>query len=354
MDREMKLVELFEARKNPELNPRLSAYEQLLEYKSNPHAYIHFSNENKLGINPKEKVYNGEKVTETPLGIYAYPLRESWKHYRVDHSQSFMEFPHSKKKPFILLFKYDNPLVDVSKYKSLEEDTEHLKSKYSHLINVDACLERAKHEVYNPSEFQIFWRLTHNIAKELHPEHVSHQWNTVLRALGYDGFHDKTGKGWIHHSEPVQSILLKYQNINILDMVLNKDYRNLKTELMDVDSPPELVELLKDKTVKIRNVLMSIDDNLITYMHKYLQHISDSGRLMQFINNRQPTDMKLLLLVWLNGHANVSSHDHHMIEHLKRTFDAPSDKILAYAKHMVKMKWHEDILKHNLDLLKTL
>lgn len=350
----MKLVELFEARKNPELNPRLSAYEQLSDYKRDPHAYIHFSNENKLGINPNEKVYNGEKVTQTPLGIYAYPLKESWKHYKVDHSQSFMEFPHSKKKPFILLFKYDKPLVDVSKYKNLEEDTANLQAKYSHLINVDEALEKAKHEVYNPAQFQIFWRLTHNVAQQLHPEHVSHQWNTVLRALGYDGFHDKYGKGWLHHSEPVQSVLLKYQNIEVLDMVLNKDYRNLKTESMDIDSPAELVDIIKDKTTKIRNVLMSIDDSLITYLHKYLQQVSDSGRLMQFINNRPPTDMKLLLLIWLNGHANISHQDHHMIEHIKRTFDAPSDKILAYAKHIAKIKWHDDIIIHNLDLLKTL
>ena len=52
MDREMKLTEIFEARKNPELNLRLSAYEQLSDYKKDPHAYIHFSNQNKLGINP--------------------------------------------------------------------------------------------------------------------------------------------------------------------------------------------------------------------------------------------------------------------------------------------------------------
>lgn len=350
----MKLVELFEARKNPELNLRLSAYEQLLDYKADPHTYIHFSHQNKLGISPNEKVYNGEKVTETPLGIFAYPLRESWKYYKVDHSQSFMEFPHAKKKPFILLFKYDKPLLDVTKYKGLEEDIEHLKSKYSHLINVDNQLEKTKNELYNPSKFQTFWRLTHNVAKELHPEQVAQQWNIVLRALGYDGFCDKTGKGWLHHSEPVQSILLKYQNIEIIDLILNKDYRNLKTELMDVDTPNELVEIIKDKTTKIRNVLMSIDDNLITYLHKYLQQISESGRLMQFINGRQPTDMKLLLLVWLNGHANLSHQDNHMIEHIKRTFDMPSDKVLDYAKHIAKIKWHDDILKHNLDLLKTL
>ena len=137
-------------------------------------------------------------------------------------------------------------------------------------------------------------------------------------------------------------------------MVLNKDYRNLKTETMDIDSPTELIEVIKDKTTKIRNVLMSIDNTLITYLHKYLQQVSDSGRLMQFINNRPPTDMKLLLLIWLNGHANISHQDHHMIEHIKRTFDASSDKILAYAKHIAKIKWNEDILIHNLDLLKTL
>ncbi len=62
-----------EARKNPELNPKVSAKYALLKYiKDDKDVYVSFRNINKLGIHP------ASEHIKTPIGIYCYRL-ESYK-----------------------------------------------------------------------------------------------------------------------------------------------------------------------------------------------------------------------------------------------------------------------------------
>ena len=58
-----------EKRRNPEMNPHISAWDYVDKYKNDPDVYISFTTIDKIGINPRS-VYN------TPNGIYCYPLRE--------------------------------------------------------------------------------------------------------------------------------------------------------------------------------------------------------------------------------------------------------------------------------------
>jgi hypothetical protein len=93
-------LELNEARKNPELNPKISAYEALLPYKYDDNAYIHFSDLNKLGMNPLSDF-------QTPYGIFAYPLKEIWKEYDVDKLKTFKKVPFASNRKYIHLFKWN-------------------------------------------------------------------------------------------------------------------------------------------------------------------------------------------------------------------------------------------------------
>jgi hypothetical protein len=77
---------LEESRKNPEMNPKISAYDALLPYKDDPSISITFAN-GKVGIKPLARY-------DTPLGIYAYPLKQSWKYYNVKQTKSFGSFPY--------------------------------------------------------------------------------------------------------------------------------------------------------------------------------------------------------------------------------------------------------------------
>jgi hypothetical protein len=54
---------------------------------------------------------------------------------------------------------------------------------------------------------------------------MSKNWNTILRKLGYAGFADRSGKGFIHGNEPIQSVLLSTQFCNKIDILHNKDYK---------------------------------------------------------------------------------------------------------------------------------
>ena len=64
----MRLHELVEARKNPEANPKISINQAVAQAKDQPNTFISFTEIDKLGINPKSK-------HETPIGIYAYPIK---------------------------------------------------------------------------------------------------------------------------------------------------------------------------------------------------------------------------------------------------------------------------------------
>ena len=91
--------QFLEKRSNSELNPKLSAYEQLKPYANKDDYYISFTEIDKLGINPR----SGYK--DTPLGIYGYPLKEVWKEYNIEQNRGFDDIPYSGESPYIWLFR---------------------------------------------------------------------------------------------------------------------------------------------------------------------------------------------------------------------------------------------------------
>lgn len=62
------------ARRNPELNKKISIIDQLSPYKDDPSYFISFTDINKIGLNPST-------TYDTPLGIYTYPLKEIWNDF---------------------------------------------------------------------------------------------------------------------------------------------------------------------------------------------------------------------------------------------------------------------------------
>lgn len=87
---------LIEKRRNPEQNPKISAYEALSKYKDDENIYISFTNVDKVGINPKSKF-------NTPLAIYTYPLKEMWKNF--DHVGKQIQVPFAGNNPYIWVLK---------------------------------------------------------------------------------------------------------------------------------------------------------------------------------------------------------------------------------------------------------
>jgi hypothetical protein len=102
-------------------------------------------------------------------------------------------------------------------------------------------------------------------------------------------------------------------------------------------------------------ILKSLSEPLIDYFQKFLESKNVDGTLVNFINHRKDADAKLLLLIWLNDHINFHHVKNDMVTLLEHYFDGKNpSEIIKYAHSMVGGIWNDQILKHNLELFKTL
>lgn len=226
------IYEIIEARRNPELNPKISAYEALKQYKDDPDIYISFTDVNKIGIKPLSE-YN------TPNGIYTYPLKEIWKEYRIDIKKSI-----GKSVPFA----GDRKFIQVLRGKNLKGFIKDMYSDYTN-VNFDRDIKKIRQLFDKPNIFKstftldeiieegmsgaklkspigYFWNITKSIAFYMRSGNQTQNWNNILRQLGYDGFGDKSGRGIIHQAEPIQAVFLHKKTFDHVTMVPNKDYMN--------------------------------------------------------------------------------------------------------------------------------
>lgn len=108
---------LEEARKNPEMNPKISAYEALYPYRNENNMFIHFTVTNRLGLKPSAT------YEDTPLAIYAYPLKELWIRDRIDQRKSFRFIPYAGDFKYIKLFKWNGKGIFINDLYSNYTDT---------------------------------------------------------------------------------------------------------------------------------------------------------------------------------------------------------------------------------------
>lgn len=216
----MRLIKyLQEARKNPELNPKIGIIQELEPYKDKENYYIQYTNIKKLGINPINKF-------TTPHGIYAYPLKYIWS----DLKSNMIPFAGDRK--YIILFAASNPkLIETSDYTyiDLQEDIKKIKKYYIEYFNNDNEFNNNINAWSKQSKlkypFSLFWIITKKLS--IHMARKNHKkfmpvWNGILRKLNYKGFTDKDGNGLIHRNEPIQAIFLDKSIIKVVDLFDNK------------------------------------------------------------------------------------------------------------------------------------
>lgn len=313
-----------------DLNP-MSDYEQIAQYKNRQDIFLTFSS--------VEKQYNyttSHNDISSPFGLYAYPLKDLWKHYNIEDHKSFKHLPYSTKRPFIQIFRYNYPIVDVSSYNNLEKDMNLLDQRYGHLVNLN--IQQRIEQSKNP--FKTLWGTTKDLAKLLNPSKMDKQWNTILRNLGYGGFTDNKNTGILHH-EPYQALILRTDDINILNSILNKHYKH--SELLEINSLSDIIANLDKHPVKF--ILRSIDGKLAIEFQKYLEKRNNENTLEELLESD-----KLILLAWMNGHVNLKQAQHYLGKYLK--FE-DVDKAINYAK-TIKYPWNFDVLRHNLELVNPL
>lgn len=245
----MKLLEvlpLLEARKNPEQNPQLSAYKQLLKYKDNPNIYISMTTLPKLGLNPLSK-------WDTPLGIYCYPLKAVWSVYKFDTYKNLDNLPFVGNAPYIQVLEWNGKgrFLDVSDYTEpdLKKDIQQLRDIYKDSSDFNNIVNQAREEHKDGIPARIFFKIcttlsgkergsvekevwdsrTKKTIKEVPFSKGGRKWNSLLRQLGYAGFSDNTGLGVIHPNEPIQAFFLSMEYVQQLEQIENKDYQMMTT-----------------------------------------------------------------------------------------------------------------------------
>ncbi len=245
----MRYIEIIEARRNPDLNPKPTMREQLTPYIGRDDVFISFTDDvgaashRKVDPNAKDANISGAKIGinpqssfDTPIGIYAYPLAYVLeKDFRV---------PFAGGRPFMIVFEARDmsKVMNVNAYSNadLERDLKKL-GGFAHLHN--RAFSGAKDDIPAAK----FWNLTRMIAREIADDEneeanyenyddyeddddswgygkekvvaiPSVKWNALLRGLGYDGVIDN-GNGLIHENEPTQAVFFAKTAINELKVI---------------------------------------------------------------------------------------------------------------------------------------
>lgn len=227
-------IPLNGARRNPDKNPKLTIVEQLkpfyLEDKNpkDPKYFISFTDLPKLGINPSFKFNN-------PLGVYAYPLNRIWL-YLIKNS-----IPFAGNRPYVQLLKRTtNKILDNSyTWNDFSEDIKKLKN-YINKLNLKESIDFKKLQsetragVRNKeSAIYNIWYFLLLLSKDLErltSRKAPNIWTTLLvKALSYECVLDLEGEGFIHPSEPIQSVFLTKNSYQHIGMFLNKRYDNSRS-----------------------------------------------------------------------------------------------------------------------------
>jgi hypothetical protein len=215
---------LQEARRNPEQNPKISIIEFLKPYKDKPMYFIHFTDMEKLGINPKYG-YN------TPSGIYAYPLREMWDKLVKKR------IPYRGDSKNVILFEYTGKnYLDIEKYtkENLKDDISKLEKYKSNVDDWEYFLNKCVFQAKKKTPISQLMNITRNLATG-----STLFWNRMFRELGYEAIIDIKGTGTIHRHEPTQAVFFSIKDIKIIDIFHNKRYIEQFTR---IDSLKDLIK----------------------------------------------------------------------------------------------------------------
>jgi hypothetical protein len=231
------ILQIDEKRANPQSNVKQSAYEQVRKYLNEPDTFIHFSQIQKIGVNP------GQSYKTTPFGVYGYPIQDFWNAYKMDTVKDFKKtkmFATGYK--YIIIFKWSGKgrfVSDMNQYskEDFQQDIIKLREFFTpeqikasmpdqrgkiekKLTDIKYKLTGMSHLIDN-RPIKTFWGLTYLlVGKNIV------QWSNLLRKLGYAGFCDH-GTSTIHPGEPFQGVFFDRSYITELDFVYNQSFNKI-------------------------------------------------------------------------------------------------------------------------------
>lgn len=223
----MELSDIFTGVLNERQFVKPSAVEALRKYASDPNIYITYVDHLKVGINPRSDF-------NTPIGVYAYPLKEVWNEVQ------YASVPFGGKRPYIYVLQDTGNMLDLMAYtpQQFEEDKAKLFTMFGARVAADypeygstpeqvwTRFNERLIEITQPSRWlknpygMLIWALTKWMAID-DPRTTVVVWNSIFRALGYTGAVDREAQGIIHPAEPTQAVFFSTASFAVREMVLN-------------------------------------------------------------------------------------------------------------------------------------
>ena len=262
----MKITEIFEARRNPELNPKtpindyiINAVESTNEMIAGiKNVFVSFTSIEKLGINPGSEY-------ATPLGIYSYPAEYVVAETGATKPMAYLPFAGGS--PFVNIFSASGEVINLTEM-TIAQARELNKKVAQYWASISG--KDWKSSVDDIEEFIVhaqdsatfsdyaggqFWYVTYRTAS-LMAEKLNttapRAWNMLFRKIGIAGCVD-TGVGIIHTSEPTQAVFFsidsiknvkRYHNAYSPDMVEKK--KNIKAALDVFNDPNQHIDKFID------------------------------------------------------------------------------------------------------------
>jgi len=258
-------MRIDEIRSNPDKNPKLSIIDVLEKYSTSDDVYVTFTELNKLGINPRSD------FSDTPMGIYAYPVKQIWDKYIAPKKDDLTDLskviPYAAWRPYATIFRCRSQpgmISSLSSYTNndLEADVDKLKpimKAIDHRMGdamVDEYYRKSNTQSDNTTAFGGLWYITNHLAGHAASRNPAQEgrytsnyfsivWNAIFRQMGYVGFSDTEGLGIIHKNEPVQALFLSTKPLEIIGTFDNRTYRNAKNS--DISNEGKLASWVKKR-----------------------------------------------------------------------------------------------------------
>lgn len=196
--------------------PRRQALGSIEEF-TGPNSYVHYSDLNKLGINPQSSF-------DTPIGLYGYPLTPAYvQKLRAGRGA---DFARDRKYAHVFRPRESDTVLDLRRYDAARysEDVEELRRRMKGGVwNLpgkravfDDVVTRAEADALVRTPAGMLWNLTRLLADK-----DPRRWTVILsKKLAYTGVRDD-GAGIIHENEPAQAVFFDPRTIEHVTTFVN-------------------------------------------------------------------------------------------------------------------------------------
>lgn len=345
-------MRLHELRKNPQLNPKTSINQRIINRLNNTNEmiagiknlFVSFTSVEKLGVNP-ESSYN------TPLGIYSYPAD-----YVVQSGQNINKMmkhsvPFAGEQPWVNLFEVSNTQGEILNLTTIDDDTvqdlvEEVASYVYHINKsrgdedplfaynqIKGFYKTAKNNAKVPGLpggqfWYVVWRAadvlkTISSRKSETKKNISALfWNKMFRDMGIAGCVD-LGSGIIHEKEPTQAVFFDPRIIKNVERLSNKyspDF--VKQGEQHGAERKEKIKIINSLNTgqEIVSYLIDANDNdLLNYVkdpEKRLAVIGISSLYIRYLKKPTPQEQYLALSKNIRMVDYIKNLDYNILENL--------------------------------------